>query len=241
MSQSMKEKESKPRSLRSAIGARLKILRGNERAEVIAAIARSRWGLPWTRSVVTQIENGRRRLWLEEWLLLPAVYTEALNRKHDPLGWQDFIGEDEGEIALTQGLNVKLENLQRLVQQAGELREDQVVTLARPHQEVTRRLNAAEKRARRWWKELIPMDVIQAVFASASDEACVRAARTLNVDPFDVGFASFRLWDRPFRAERDERLARAAKPNATAGRLRTLRGHVTRDLLDTLRTFMDGK
>jgi hypothetical protein len=238
----MSRRESQPQALRHAIGARLKALRGAEHAEVIAAVARSRWGLPWTRSVVTQIENGRRRLWLEEWLLLPALYTEALGRKHKPVSWQELLGDEEARpIALTRGLIVHMKDLHQLVEQAGKLTEEQLAALSRPHVDVSKRLNAAEKRARRWWKDDIPMHVVQAVFAGASDEANVRAARALGVDPFDVGFASFYLWEKPFPAERDERTAREAKPGESPAALRTRRGHKTTLLLGRLRTLLEGK
>src|SRR5262245_8352682 len=64
-----------PIPLARLIGTRLRTLRetANLRQEQIAASARKVGFHSWARGTVAMIESGRRRLTLEEFLLIPAI------------------------------------------------------------------------------------------------------------------------------------------------------------------------
>jgi hypothetical protein len=74
----LKPVPAQPRTLLQLIGARMRALRDARGLlqEDVAAQARS-LGFDWTRGTVAMLEAGRRRLTLEEWLLLPQVFDRA--------------------------------------------------------------------------------------------------------------------------------------------------------------------
>ena len=76
---------------------------------------------------------------------------------------------------------------------------------------------------------------------ASSEQANVRAAAQLGVDPADVSRAAFRLWKRSLTEERDARVAENAQSEATPRTIQALRGRVTRVLLEELRLKMKGK
>lgn len=72
-------------------------------------------------------------------------------------------------------------------------------------------------------------------------EAEKKAAVVLSLDPTRVAVLSLKLWGRSLTAEREVRFAQH-KPEATgAGSLRTLRGHITRQLIAELRAAAEGQ
>src|SRR5262249_1656132 len=80
----MNQLQAKPLAL--VMGTRLREVReaANKRQEDVAVVAR-KLGLDWTRVTVAAIELGRRRLSLEELLLLPYVFNDPDLQK-DPKG-----------------------------------------------------------------------------------------------------------------------------------------------------------
>jgi len=69
-----------------------------------------------------------------------------------------------------------------------------------------------------------------AVVTEAEQKAAVR----LDVAVDDLQAAAFVLWDRSMPNERDRRVAKQKKPEASARTVQALRGHVTRELLTEL-------
>lgn len=63
------------------------------------------------------------------------------------------------------------------------------------------------------------------------DEATVKAAQRLDVDPVEVDALARRLWGRTLTEERDAQLGAATRSRADQAR----RGHVTRALIEQLR------
>jgi transcriptional regulator with XRE-family HTH domain len=64
------------------------------------------------------------------------------------------------------------------------------------------------------------------------DEATVKAARRLGADPVEVDAKARQLWGRSLTAERDARVGVASRSRVDQAR----RGHVTRQLIDELRS-----
>ena len=232
MSQSTKET-----LFRAALGRHLRGLRerADRRVEDLAFSAR-RWGLPWRRSVVTQIEQGRRRLWLEEWLILPGMYSEALGQ---PLDWEDLLPQ-EGTVALTRGVTCYALALGQLVQMRGMM-DDRIRELFTwPAIARVRQFAAVEALGRRLWgSEGVPLPILQAARHAEHGEAEVKVARLLGVSPLELCVAAFRLWNRSLTKERDAQVTRAGeKATASLSSLRALRGHATRQLLAQLRPIL---
>lgn len=73
------------------------------------------------------------------------------------------------------------------------------------------------------------------------DEATAKTARRLGATPDEVLAASYALWRRDIAEERDQRVERetVAADEDDPRRLRARRGHVTRALVDELRSFFE--
>ena len=212
------------------MGARIKALReaAGVRQEELALVAR-RHGLPWRRVVVAHLETARRHLTAEEWLLLPFVLTEALNR---PCGWDDVIG-DAGQVALTSDAWCDASALHTLVANGGRLDASERLLFSFPHMRRTQQLIDVETTGQRLWGGTpAPLDVIEAALVAAAGDAEIKAARVLRRLPEEVALAALNTWGRSLTGEREVRLAhRQGEP---ARRLQALRGHVTRLLLAEL-------
>src|SRR5262249_49323241 len=65
-----------------------------------------------------------------------------------------------------------------------------------------------------------------------SQDAAIKAARKLGVDPETIQTASLKLWNRSLTQERDDRLT--ADPDVSTRSRQALRGHVTRELISEL-------
>lgn len=108
------------RALEEALidGLRNARTRWNLRQDDVAAAAQ--WlGLDWTRSTVASLEAGRRRLYVEEYLLLPALLVAAGVPEDLPL--HELLG-DEPSVALTARLSVPTSMIHlQLIRGAGVL------------------------------------------------------------------------------------------------------------------------
>lgn len=61
------------------LAARVRELRAErDLTQADLAFAAQQLGLRWTRGTVSAIENGRRRVMADEWLLLPRVFNDAV-------------------------------------------------------------------------------------------------------------------------------------------------------------------
>ena len=233
--------QAKPPTFRVALGLRLRALREEKKlhVEAVAAIARH-WGLPWRRSVVTQLEHGRRRLWAEEWFVLPAIYSAVLGGTDHPLSWKDLLPEN-GLVTLTREVDCATEGLKGLVEEKGIMKpEIKDSFLWSKRSQVIHDLQAGEALGRRLWRPgNVPTAILEAAIGSQHEETVIKAAKALRVSPLEIGVASFRLWSKPLTAERDARVTQAmGETSPPPARLKALRGHVTRELRAILRVTL---
>jgi transcriptional regulator with XRE-family HTH domain len=228
----MANDQANPKPLLTAIGARLRTLRetAGRRQEDVAFAAR-RWGFPWTRIAVAQIELGRRRVSVEEWLLLPAILQEALGCS---VTWADLMPIEE-RCALNRETWAWPPFLSHLVDRQGQVAVEDEELIERPVTRQIRALNAMEVLGRRLWPHGAPLETIQAAASAAQGEAERKAAYTLRATPQAVALAAIRAWGRSLTAERDARLA----DGPTSARSRqAFRGHVTRTLYKELQPVL---
>ena len=189
--------------------------------ETVAAHARAH-GFRWQRGTIAMVEAGRRRLSLEEYLFLPTVLKAA------GLVNADFKSEDL--IGLSHPATPR----------PSMGREDVV------------------KAWRHWGgaRDLDPAVSVAVALASAT-EAVRRAARALQRSPVDVAVVVHLRHDgRTFEQERDARVNARWFPGARmvesvergeavgdahpamSRKLQALRGHITRELIEELRTLI---
>jgi transcriptional regulator with XRE-family HTH domain len=231
---SMSVAKSKAVSFRVLLGQRLRALREEHKlpVETVAAIGR-RYGLPWRRSVLTQLELGRRRLWAEELLLLGVVYSTALGR---PLRWEEILPSGEGIVV---GLNADLEcPASALIDLMTAGSTQKTLTLVKRDQ-FQKELRALEKLGFRLYGRPADLAVINTVIAQQHDEAVVKAARKLGVSPLHIGLAAWWLWSKPLTVERDDRVATLiGETKPSPAKLKALRGHAMRELRQRLQTTL---
>jgi transcriptional regulator with XRE-family HTH domain len=212
------------KSLHEAIGGRLRVLREGEGLlqDDIARRARG-VGLAWTQATVAAVERGRRAIDLAELLLLTAVYDVPLTA----------LFEGRERVQLTETAWADLGALQRLVR-GGRLQLVDVEAPIHKWFEPGRRNpgDLASTLADPLLREL--EDAEQA----GSGDAEMKAAVRLGVSRGDVARTSHVLWGRSLTAERDARLAETAPAQASRKSLQVLRGHVTRRMLDELRSVL---
>ena len=212
------------------------------RQEEVATVAR-RWGLQWTRSVVAAIEAGRRRLSLEEFLLLPWI---AANQSPDAAkggevgpGTLGELLEGLPRVQLSPAVLVSGRGLRLLIEgQPGPAAQ----TLEDP---AKRRLYDSE------WERLrqvlgptasgtAPAGTWPAIAENllrlaAQGEAEQKAAARLGTSPMVVARAAAKRWGRSFTGERDRRVGELHPADASPRTIQALRGHVARALLAELR------
>ena len=244
--------------LSAFIGQRLRSCRETHglRQDQLAFVARA-WGLQdWTSATVAAIEIGRRRLSIDELVLLPWIAVRvdpasALRRpeRSGALELSSFCagGPDDQRVTVTDLVTLTAGGLQAVL--SGQ---SSAAGLA----------GAALKSPRRRKK--------QATQVAAKLDAEVKVARKLGVPPERVVELSRRLWGQDLTAERDARVqlsigiggvVRLADESRTrgrpdAGRTRRLRergvismermvqarrGHVTRALIAELQKALKGK
>ncbi len=180
-------------------------------AEDVAAQARAH-GLSWQRSTVASIEIGRRGLSVEEFVLLPAILTEALRQSG---GWDEkqylpihVLLEALPSIEMNERLTLPGDALQR-VMDGGPL----VVLLD---------------------------ESLESMASVLAPETERHAARVLDVEPGAVLIAAVRIWGHGLTEERDRRAAEQQPDDEARGSRRTRRGHITRQLIEELRAELEG-
>lgn len=180
-------------------------------AEDVAAHARAH-GLSWQRSTVASIEIGRRGLSVEEFVLLPAILTGALRQSG---GW------DADRFLPIEVLLRKLPNIKM----------NERLTL--PGDALQRVMDGGPL--------VVLLDETLVLAASARAAETERhAARVLDVEPGAVLIAAIRIWGHGLTEERDRRAAEQQPDDEARGSRRTRRGHITRQLIEELRTELEG-
>jgi len=213
-------------SFQKAVGATIRRIREayELRQEELAAMARSEWGLTWTRATVAAIETGKRELSPVEFLLLKPMLS---------VRYEDLFPDKQPILITPEAI----------------VRSDFLKALFSPEFDHERILVEPEfKRSRAWIDEGLgilsslqlkmskfPKDAFfwRKLKQHAAGDAEQKAARKLGVEPVVIAVAAYNLWDRSLSDERDHR-AKELTITSSAGRLQNIRGHVTRELLREL-------
>jgi hypothetical protein len=215
-------------TLSQVIGEGLRAMRAASRArqEDVALAARGA-GLDWTRATVAAIENNRRALSIEEFLILPHVLADVTG---EPVSLAELITTEWGAVELTE----------RLVYEPADLRAMLVFVVARPWTPAERATEAlvhalftrpAREMLERVWPARSDAEY-EAVAREAAGETERAAAAKLQLRPLALSALAHRLWGRGLSAERDRRVAELGE--ASSRTVQARRGHVTRRLLAEL-------
>lgn len=216
-------------SLLGRRAAELRVEAGRRQEDVVRAARELR--LPWGQSSVVDLERGRRRLSADELVLLPAVLTAALGR---PVSLGELLAVDAevdvGHVrmaagavaAILAGDTTEQPAVVSVLQEAAETVEN----IDWPLNQMTK-LGAGKMRSSQ-----------RAQLLAQAGGAEQKAARQLGLSLSTVAVAAHLLWGQSLTDEREQRLGNSS---GDARRLQAQRGHVTRVLLDELRTFLEEK
>ncbi len=192
----------------------------------VARAANRRGLTTWRRNTVGELEKGRRRLTVEEFVALPVILEDAGCRTLQPDGPALILADDE--VQLVDGWVVPGSAFLALAVQTRDpaLAEDESGALL--EDEPTEDDLEDGRRA---------LDEVMRL--PAADPAELKAAESLrkteglaDLTTGDVQLAAERLWGRRIAEERDRRLA--DRTSSSPGGRQALRGHMTRALLDEL-------
>jgi transcriptional regulator with XRE-family HTH domain len=230
------------------LGERIRTLR-TERGltqEQLAEEVRRLWGLPWSRPTLTAIESGSREVAALEFLALSDVFL---------ISPQELLEGPEGDRMADRTANRMATWLE-----VGPGSSVNLVTVLRALEPRTRRqvLDGRDTPATRSTAEQISSlpelrrqlearrikptpEALAQVAQGERGEAEKKAAVVLGLDPRRVAVLSLKLWGRSLTAEREARFAKQEPKTTSATSLRTLRGHITRDLIAELRAAAGGQ
>ena len=195
------------RTLPQVIGARVRELReAAERSQQDVAAAANAMGWPWGVSSVASLELGRRQLSAAELVLLPAVLAAALEL---PITMENLLAGIHEDIWLAP----------EIVAESGE------VVLAMMWTPKPGGAVSTHPLAQR-------MQQLQDAAVTAMGPLERWLAEALQIPEEEVARRCTALWGRPFRQERDSRVAERAEDRRS---LQAIKGHVSRALIAELR------
>lgn len=214
-----------PTPIRAVVGRNVRKHRERQAitAEELARRARA-YGLNWSTSRVSDLENGRKAVSLAEMLVL----AQALSLRALDVSLADLLaGADSVEI--TETFHITGQDLHRALTGGpvhlcpyGKDRRD-------ARERNMARLNAANDRlqeAHEYLKLRDDWELTERAAEAATGAAENKAAKSLNVPRLVVEFAALDLWGRSLTEQRDAQV----QPGSTA----QARGHVTRTLVAEL-------
>ncbi|MEV0994809.1 helix-turn-helix transcriptional regulator [Nonomuraea sp. NPDC050202] len=207
------------RRLREAKG---KVLRD------VAEAART-FGVKWDASAVSRIETGRRDLTVEELLALPHVLTLALD---EPVTLRDLLPDGEPMQVTSFDRKIPASRLQQLLAEPGLAWFN-----VRGHERVT-------EGVKEWLTEDKRKAQLQrgGVAGTESYEELQALADELGVGNGNLLLAYRDLWGEftgSMAQERERRLLESGADLSQPTKVRTLRGHITRQLMAELRDYFD--
>jgi len=173
----------------------------------VALLAVDRLGLGWDRSTVTRIELGQRQLLAGELVLLAVLHDVPV---------VDLLPDERCE------LSPAVSAVPAAAAKTVEWRQQVALTDTATSTDTLSVLRTAATAA-----------ATLSVTKHQADDATVKAAHRLGVDPAAVSVAAVRLWGRGLTAERDRRVE--AMPGESPQSRGRRRGHVTRELVEDLR------
>jgi hypothetical protein len=240
-----------PKLLANAVGERLRYSREScgARQEEVATAAR-RWGLPWTRATVAGIETGRRRLSLEEFLLLPFwLGSIAVKRKtgRRVVELADVIPKGEW-LVLAPRTYLASAGVRKILRgRAKEVATTEANAPGWRRDEATfHRLPDSEKPiagdgqeiSRHVWPGVTAEKMGEARTASQG-ETEQKAARKVGVPPLAIALAALREWGKSLTEMRDQEVGAQIGHDESPRRVQAARGHVTRALLKRLHPLVE--
>ncbi|MEX1207458.1 MAG: helix-turn-helix transcriptional regulator [Acidimicrobiia bacterium] len=222
------------------IGQRIRQVRQNKgwTQERLALEVQQAWDLAWTRATVTATESGQRELSAKElFALLDVLVITPAEFLADPstdATTQLLVGRPR-EMAKTASITLGI--VRRVL---GGSRTSQTATGR--DTPWTRRASQQIRSLPQISGELEEAGVratasrCMAVLEGENGEAEKKLAAQLGTTPRNVAIQAIKLWDRTLTAERDARLEDRLghTPGNSAGSLRTIRGHITRQLITEL-------
>jgi len=240
------------KTLSQTIGEKMRELREGSGLlqENIAATARKRYGVRWTRATIAAIETGKRRLTVEELIMLPMILTFSHLTSPDDenkfLELPDLI-PSEGWVVLSPQTSVHVEFVSAVLQgKAGksfpafldtpELRKIRAI-LPKVQEKMQAWAKAYDKLRKAWPEVKVKLEQFDNELAS---DAVRKVAIKLRTSPMEVVFASHGLWNKSLEEERDGRISQRAE-GRDMRTIQALRGHVTRSLLKDLKAALNEK
>ena len=237
-----------PRPWDRYLGERIRTLR-TERGltqEQLAEEVRRLWGLPWSRPTLTAIESGSREVTALEFLALSDVFLispqELLEgREGDRMG-NKMANRMATWLEVGPGSSVNLVAVLRALEPGPkrQVLDGRDTPATRSTAEQIAGLPELRRQLEAEGVDATPQSLTQAAQGERG-EAEKKAAVVLGIDPRGVAVLSLRLWGRSLTAEREARFAQHEPETTRAGSLRTLRGHITRDLIAELRAAVGGQ
>lgn len=176
-------------------------------------------GINWTRPKIAQIESGKRRLTIDELLVLSFATGKPLKYWLDP---------GEGHLRISERLVFSSE---AAVAIASSRKPKTVVY--RPHEIGEVRLPPDAFKAFEFSFESSP-EATQDIHTFTGYEAEMNAASRFGVDPASVVLASRALWGQSLTPERDARAKVWLSKHDDKRTIQAMRGHMSRVLLDEL-------
>ncbi|MFI6496663.1 helix-turn-helix domain-containing protein [Nonomuraea typhae] len=221
--------DSGPPSVAQVVGLNIRRLREARSKGVreVAAAARA-FGVKWDASAVSRIETGRRDLTVEELLALPRVLTLVLD---EPVTLVDLLPDGERCLLTSFDRPVSLTRIQQLLAEPGLVWLN--VQGADRLSEVVREKLTEDKRKAQL--ESAGQDT------GESYEELQALADKLGVSTGNLLLAYRDLWGLTgsLAQERERRLLESGVELSQPTKVRTLRGHITRQLMTELREYFD--
>jgi hypothetical protein len=226
------------RTITQVIGANMRRIR-ESRAKVLhdVSTAARDLGLTWDASAVSRIETGKRGLDLEEFVALPIVMTLALN---EPVTMADLLDLDADEAT-------NLKNFDRrigVVHVFPLLAEPWFIVFGGHDMElegealsqVVRKSLDAEKVRAQVAREPDEERGIYRELQAVADELGVKVGELIKACKVLWGEYTISPTD-----EREKRLLNSGADLSNPTSVRTLRGHITRQLMTELRDYFGGR
>lgn len=205
------------------------------------AVAGRQLGLDWTRSTIAAIELGRRKLDLEEFILLPLLFLDETSvaladfvprQGYVSIGTDPFTGQSRViscravRSALSGEGADQVHKKMSLTKNAGAVvgSFDAIRRLAHQPRDFER---LCARIAPDWHPS---NDVEGEIRKKAKGDAELKAAGSLGVPALAVSIAALRTWGRSLSEEREIRLGKPVRGESARSR-QARRGNVTRELL----------
>lgn len=211
--------------LQAVIGRRLRAVRAPAMRQDDVAAGMRRYGFNWTGATVAAIETNRRNVSLEEAIALPLVLRCELTDL--------VLSPDVPKVALNERGAIHRAALAAvLVGEATQASEQELHPLLRSSlPELDEDVLQAWEQGRFADEALIGVWINEA----RQQEAERKAARHLGVSTAQVAALALRLWGRSLSEERDARLQ---ETDYRAASEQAVKGHITRELRDEIKTLL---